>query len=101
MGKQASIRLAPPRLPGQKLRIFAHCPEMVAAAGPVTLRVTVNGVAMPAALLKAGDVDLLFPLPTGAELKSAMEVTLVVGHTIHPANDDRELGLPIRVVEIR
>jgi hypothetical protein len=101
MGKQASLRLAPPRSANRQLRVFAHCPENVAAAGPVILDVTINGTAMPPATLRVGDVDLLFPLPAGAEAKPALDVTLAVRHTIHPATDDRELGLPIRVVELR
>jgi hypothetical protein len=101
IGKQAGLRLAAPRSANRKLHIFAHCPEAVSAAGPAILDVTINGVPMPPATLRPGDVDLLFPIPPGAESKPALEVTLAVAHTIRPLGDGRDLGLPIRVVEIR
>jgi hypothetical protein len=101
MGKQASLRLASPKRPEQNLRIFAHCPENVAAAGPVILDVSINGVPMPPATLKLGEVELFFPLPGDAGSKSALEVTLTVRHTVRAPGDDRDLGLPIRIVEVR
>src|SRR3954452_14088604 len=101
MGRQAGLRLAAPQQSDRKLRVFAYCPENVAAAGAVTLNVSVNGTPMPPAHLQIGDVELLFPIPAGAEAKPALDVTLTVGRTIRAPGDDRELGLPIRVVEIR
>jgi hypothetical protein len=101
MGRQASLRLAAPGTANRKLRVFAHCPENVAAAGPVVLDVTINGTALPPSTLRPGEVDLLYPIPAGAESQLALEVTLAVGRTIRPVGDERDLGLPIRVVEIR
>jgi hypothetical protein len=101
MAKEASVRLAGPKSAGESLHIFGVCPAEFLADGPVTLSVTVNGNPLRSIPLRQPSVDVSLPLPPALIGSRSMQVALAVDRTHTPPQDGRELGIAIRLVEIR
>jgi hypothetical protein len=70
--------------------------------GPLTVTVTVNGLALaPAALRSAGNFELAFPLPAAVVGQPAMQVEVEVSRTFRAGADIRDLGLAFGEFEVR
>ena len=103
MPKRASIRMAGPQHPGEKLYLRGGTTSELLRAGPVTVSVTVDGVALPAAVLHPGEeeFELSFPLPDAAPNKPEMKVTIEASKTFRAPGDPRELSLHFGTFEVR
>jgi hypothetical protein len=82
---------------------LGSCPEEQLRAGPLTVKVAVDGVELPPAVIRPGEsaFDLAFPLPPRAAGRPEMLVAVEVNRTIRPASDPRDLGLAFGVFEVR
>jgi hypothetical protein len=92
-----------PATPGQRLYLRGSCPDEQLRAGPLPVTVTVEGIAMPATVIRPGEnaFELVFALPDSVVGKPEMRVTVEVGRVIRPATDPRDLGLVFGSFEVR
>jgi hypothetical protein len=93
MAKSASVVLAVPSSPNDRLHVQGFCPQSVAAGGPVTLTVSVNGTRVGQTTLSSvAPFATAFVLPKslGGE---TMRVDLEVSRVTRLPGDKRELGL--------
>jgi hypothetical protein len=67
------------------------------------VKVSVDGVALPAGSIKPGEnaFELAFALPESLSAKTEMNVTVEVARTFRPAADPRELALAFGTFEVR
>jgi hypothetical protein len=103
MPRRAGLRIAAPSAPGQKLYLRGSCPDEQLRMGPLPVTVTVDGVTLPATVIRPGEnaFELAFALPDSVVGKAEMRVTVEVGRVIRPASDPRDLGLVFGVFEVR
>jgi hypothetical protein len=103
MPRRAGLRIAAPSAPGQKLYLRGSCPDEQLRLGPLPVTVTVDGVTLPATVIRPGEnaFELAFALPDSVVGKAEMRVTVEVGRVIRPASDPRDLGLVFGVFEVR
>jgi len=103
MPKRATLRIAGPRSPSEKLYLNGFIAPVQIAQGPTTVRVTVDGVSLPDATLRpAGSrFQLEFPLPKQALGKEELRIVVEVGRTFQNGADARSLGLNFGIFEIR
>ena len=103
MPRRASLRMGAPATPGQRLYLRGSCPDEQLRAGPLPVTVTVEGIAMPATVIRPGEnaFELVFALPDSVVGKPEMRVTVEVGRVIRPATDPRDLGLVFGSFEVR
>jgi hypothetical protein len=89
MAQSATIEMAGPQSPAQRLHISGYCP-----AGPAELRVRVDGKPLGSVPIRRGDAVFAFDFALPAELagRPAVEITVETG---------REAGLSFGVFEIR
>lgn len=95
MARRASLRLGGPSTPQGRLRIEGYCPAERLRDGPVRLRVTADGAAMPEVVVDKPNAffQFEFSLPPTAAGKASIEVVLEVDRTFRVPGDGRELGL--------
>jgi hypothetical protein len=102
MPKRAGLRMAAPPAAGRKLYLRGYYPALQLRDGPLTVTVTVNGLALaPAALRSAGNFELAFPLPAAVVGQPAMQVEVEVSRTFRAGADIRDLGLAFGEFEVR
>ena len=103
MPDTATLRMAGPHAPAQRLHVSGYAPAAVVAKGPVRLTVTVDG--RPAGTVAIGKPDAPFefdfPMPPSSAGKAVIEVGLRVDHTATLPGDPRKLGLIFGVFEIK
>jgi hypothetical protein len=102
MPQRASLRMAGAEHRGEKLYLHGGTTTELLQTGPVTVHVTVDGVALPAAVLRPDqeEFELSFPLPDAATNKSEMKVTIAVSKTFRAPGDPRELSLHFGTFEV-
>jgi hypothetical protein len=103
MGKRAALRIGAPAREGGKLMLDGGCaPEQVRQA-PLQVRVSVNGVPLPAASVAscAENFALAFDLPPGLTRKIWLDVVVEVNRVYRPPGDQRDLGLAFGTFEVR
>jgi hypothetical protein len=93
MPKRATLRLRGPIRAGQHLHLHGNCPEASLQAGPVSVMVTIDGVALSPVRISQTTFDAAFPIPDWLVRKQEIEVAIEVSRTFHPPDDPRELGL--------
>ena len=103
MPKHASLHLAAPERPGEKLYLHGGTSRDLLQQGPVVVTVAVNGMPLPQATLRGSqeEFELWFPLPDAMVGQPIMNVTVDVSRTIRIGLDQRELGLHFGVFEVR
>lgn len=102
MPKRASLRMAGPTAPGQKLYLRGYYPEEQLRAGKLSVSVTVNGSPLaPAKLAAGGNFELAFGLPDTLAGRSEMQVAVEVSRTFRAGADIRELGLAFGEFEVK
>jgi hypothetical protein len=103
MPRRAGLRMGAPPAPGQKLYLRGNCPDEQLRQGPLPVTVTVDGVTLPATVIRPGEnaFELAFALPDSVVGKAEMRVTVEVGRVIRPASDPRDLGLAFGTIEVR
>src|SRR4029077_5684969 len=63
MARRATLRMAAPAAVGEKVYLRGICPQEQFRAGPLTVRVTAGGVALPSRDLHEVSFELAFDLP--------------------------------------
>ncbi len=103
MPKRATLRMAGPSAAGQRLYLRGSCPEEQLRNGPLAVTVSIDGVALPAAAIRAGEnsFELAYGLPASATGQAVMQVAVEVERTFHTKIDQRDLGLAFGVFEVR
>jgi hypothetical protein len=103
MPGRATLRMGAPDAPGRKLYLRGDCPDEQLRVGPLDVRVSVDGIALPAAKIRPGEnaFELAFVLPDPVSGKREMQVTVEVSRVIRPASDPRDLGLVFGTFEVR
>jgi hypothetical protein len=103
MPRRAGLRMGAPATPGQRLYLRGSCPDEQLRAGPLPVTVRVEGVTMPATVIRPGEnaFELAFALPDSVVGKAEMRITVEVGRVIRPASDPRDLGLVFGSFEVR
>jgi len=103
MPQRATLRMGAPPSAGMKLYMRGACAEDLLRAGPLPVKVTVNGIALPPAEIRPGETsfELSFPLPDSVVGKPDMHVTVESGRSFRPASDPRELGLAFGTFEVK
>ena len=103
MPRRAGLRIGAPATRGQKLYLRGACPDEQLRAGPLPVTVTVEGVRLPATVIRPGEnaFELVFALPDSVVGKAEMRVTVEVGRIFRPASDPRDLGLVFGTFEVR
>jgi hypothetical protein len=103
MPDSATVRMAGPHSPAERLHVSGYAPAAVLAPGPVHLTVSVDG-------RKAGTVavdkpdspfEFDFPLPPAQVGKASMEVKLSLDRTMTLPGDSRRLGLIFGTLELK
>jgi hypothetical protein len=95
MGKSATVQLAGPQSPAQRLQITGYCPETLLAKGPLDLTVKVNGERAGSQTLQApgGRFAVDLPVPAAVVGQTSITVTVEVNRTTTIPSDTRVLGL--------
>jgi len=103
MPRRATLRIGAPASGGMKLYLRGACPEELLKAGPLPVRVTVNGIALPAAAIRPGETafELAFDLPAAVTGKTEMRLTVDAARSFAPASDPRDLALAFGTFEVR
>jgi hypothetical protein len=99
--RRATLRLGGPSAAGQKLNLTGQCPNEQLRNGPLPIAVTVDGSAMPPAMIHDPVFELAFALPDSLVGKPEIHVSVEVGRTFRPASDPRDLGLVFGVFEVK
>jgi hypothetical protein len=101
MSKRATVRLGGPLDAGQRLHLTGFRPPGVNS--PVTMKVSVDGRALPPVALPRDELgfELALPLPAEAVGRPAIEVSVEEDRTVRAPGDKRELGLGFGTLEIR
>jgi hypothetical protein len=88
---------------GLKLYLRGQCPAEQLRGGPLSVAVTIDGVALPAAFIRPGEntFELAFALPAAVVGRPEVQVGVEVSRTFVPPGDLRELGLAFGVFEVR
>jgi hypothetical protein len=103
MPRRATLRMGAPPGGGLKLYLRGQCPAEQLRGGPLSVAVTIDGVALPAAFIRPGEntFELAFALPAAVVGRPEMQVGVEVSRTFVPPGDLRELGLAFGVFEVR
>ena len=103
MPRKASLRIAGPAAPGQKLYLRGMCPAENLTAAPVEVTVTAGGIALPPARITLANAsfEFAFALPESLAGRESIEIGIAVSRTFVPPNDGRELGLAFGSIEVR
>jgi hypothetical protein len=103
MPKRATLRIGAPRSPSEKLYLSGFCSESQLRAGPLPVRVTLDGTPLPEFTLNSGATQfhVILALPSHVVWTKSLEVAVESGRTFQAGQDGRELGLSFGTFEIR
>ena len=103
MGKRASVRLGGPGRMGGRLSLSGYCPREQWGAGPLPLRVSVDGRPLPVRPIPPGTgaFEFDYELPAGLAGAESVVVSVEAGRTFTLPGETRELGVVFGVFEIR
>ena len=103
MPRRATLRIAGPRSPGERLYVEGFVSPAQASQPPVYLLVTVDGMRLPEAKIdsRVARFEVSYPIPNELVGGKELLVALTVDCTFHFGTDTRELGLNVGVIEIR
>ena len=103
MPKRATVRIGAPRSPSEKLYLTGFCSESQLRAGPLSVRVAVDGSPLSEFTLNGGTAQfhVILALPRHLVGTKWLELTVESGRTFQAGHDGRELGLSFGTFEIR
>lgn len=103
MPKRATLRIGSPRSSSEKLYLSGYCSEAQVQAGPLPVRVAVNGTPLSEFTLNRGaaQFQVILTLPSHLAGTKWLELTVESGRTFQAGQDGRELGLSFGTFEIR
>jgi hypothetical protein len=95
MGKRAEVRLGTSGKPGAQLQIQGFCPASQLLAGPLHLKIFIDGRPNPPVVVDRADEEFrsVLPVPEPLKNKDFVEIVLEVDRTVTPPGDGRSLGL--------
>jgi hypothetical protein len=102
MPRRATVSLAGPDNPREKLHLSGYCAAGLLANGPVTLTAVIAGRRSRPETLREPDrnFDLWFDLPPETFGKPSVEIALELSRGFRVPNDGRELGVAFGAIEI-
>jgi hypothetical protein len=102
MPAKASLRIAGPASPSEKLVLRGICPAENLAAGPVDLTVAADGIPLAPARITAANAsfEFAFALPESLVGKESIRVEIGVSRAVAPPGAGRELGLAFGAIEL-
>ncbi len=103
MPRRATVRVAAPRAPAEKLYLQGACPEQLTLSGPLRFSVTIDGRKIGVADIQRGEgrFERSFDLPAASIGKDSMDVAIKLTRTLQRPEDGRELGLTFGIFEVR
>ena len=103
MPEKATVRIAAPQTPKQKLVITGYCPQEQTSSGPLLLQISINGKEVSGGLFSKPEMPFVRNVSVPPELvgKADMEVELSVNRTFQGPERGRHLGLAFGIFEIR
>jgi hypothetical protein len=102
MPERATVRLAGPASPGQKLHLNGLAPEQLVKTGPVEVTVAVDGKPLSTVTLRAaGPFEWSFALPAACVGAREIEIAVEASRTFSPPGDARRLSLAFGTFTIR
>lgn len=104
MGKRAALRIGAPTHEGAKLLLDGGCATEQVRQGPLQIRVSVNGVPLPAASVAScggENFALALDLPPGLTHRTWLDIVVEVDRVHRPPGDQRELGLAFGTLAVR
>ena len=103
MPRRATLRIAGPRSPGERLYVEGFVASAQSSQPPVYLLVTVDGMRLPEAKVDFGGprFEVSYPLPNELVGSKELLVAFTVDRTFQFGADTRELGLNVGVIEVR
>jgi hypothetical protein len=101
MPRIATVRIGGPQQ-GEQLHINAFCPESQFTQGPLPIQIRANGRDLGTQLVKPGSttVHLTYALPESLVGESEVELTILVGRSVRPPEDGRELALAFGTISV-
>ena len=102
MSKRATVKIAGPQSPAQKLHVHGGCVPAELGAGPLHLTVSANDEKLGTSEIRdCAKVDFAYAFPPDLVGKDAVVLTLEVDRTYQAPPDDRSFGLYFGSFEIR
>jgi hypothetical protein len=101
MPARATLRLAGPAHPGERLFLRGNCAAEELRGGPLTITVTVDGSRLPPSKIDDTGFELALPLPPAEVGKPEMSVAVAVDRTFRPSGESRDLGLAFGEIAVR
>ena len=103
MGRRATVWLGGPKTADERLYVQGFCPAVRVRAGPVQMRLSVDGRPVGRVVLEKPNQLFSgeFPLPAEAVGRSRVEVVIEVDPPLRAPGDHRELGLAFGRFAIR
>jgi hypothetical protein len=103
MPRSATVQMPGPRSGAQKLYVTAVCPALQLDQGPLQMRLSIDGIALPPVQFTQPNrnTTFTFALPPESIGKSRMEIRIEVGRTVRVSGDTRDLGVAFGRFEIK
>lgn len=103
MPAAATIRIAAPRSPNQKLVVTGYCPQEQTSSGPLQLHISIDGKEISVEEFIKPEMPFARTVSLPALLigKADMEIELSVNRTFQGAERGRDLGLAFGTFEVR
>ena len=102
MPKRATVQLAAPKSPSERLYVTGHRAGTALSAGPVIVTLSANGKEIGSATVAEMDGPFAFDIPLHADLVGKpLALTVELSKTFHPPGDHRELGLIFGTFEVK
>jgi hypothetical protein len=103
MPAAATIRIAAPRTPNQKLVITGYCPQEQISSGSLQLQISIDGKVVSGEKFDKPEMPFarIVSLPASLVGKAEMEVGLAVNRTFQGPERGRKLGLAFGTFEVR
>jgi hypothetical protein len=103
MPQRATLRIHGPESPAQKLFVSGFCRKEQLEAGPLTMRVAMDGTPLGSSRITKGDAAFSFDYPLPAQFlgKREVEVALEVDRTFAEPKTGRQVGLVFGTIEVK
>jgi hypothetical protein len=101
-GKRATVEMAGPQSPGERLRLRGRVSELHTATQPLYVNVSIDDASTGTRMIFRGaqEFELTFPLPANVLGKDAMVVAIETDRTISTPADNRPFGLAMGTVTL-
>jgi hypothetical protein len=103
MPARATVRIAAPQTPKQRLVITGYCPQEQTSSGPLQLQISINGNEVSGEVFSKPEMPFVRSISVPPSLigNAEMEVELAVSRTFQGPERGRNLGLAFGIFEIR